>query len=58
MRAPAIRVLRIRNANAIGPWPPPPLTSIHMDGPGQFYITGPMPSSSDMALLDAWVPKW
>src|SRR5258707_4772150 len=30
-------------------------TSIHMDGPGQFYITGPNAKFIDMALLDRLV---
>jgi predicted NBD/HSP70 family sugar kinase len=30
-------------------------TSIHMDGPGQFYITGPNASFIDIALLDRLV---
>jgi len=30
-------------------------TSIHMDGPGQFYITGPNAKFMDIALLDRFV---
>jgi predicted NBD/HSP70 family sugar kinase len=30
-------------------------TSIHMDGPGQFYITGPNAKFIDIALLDRFV---
>src|ERR1700726_2783541 len=30
-------------------------TSIHMDGPGQFYITGPNAKLMDIALLDRFV---